>query len=151
MAGYSATPLAKKLGIKGGSRIFLAGAPGDYRKLVAPLPDGVVTAARMSGDVDLVHVFATQKTQLRKTLHACLAKLKQNGMIWVSWPKKSSKVPTDITEDTIREIALPLGLVDIKVCAVNEIWSGLKLVIRKENRKPAAALGARGSARTAGK
>ena len=136
MAGYSATPLAKKLGIKEGSRIFLAGAPGDYRKLVAPLPDGVVTAARMSGDVDLVHVFSTQKSHLRKTLHACLAKLKQNGMIWVSWPKKSSKVPTDITEDTIREVALPLGLVDVKVCAVDEIWSGLKLVIRKEYRKP---------------
>lgn len=151
MAGYSATPLAKKLGIKDGSRIFLAGAPKDYRKLVAPLPDGVVMAARMSGDVDLAHVFSTQKTQLRKTLIACLAKLKQNGMIWVSWPKKSSKVPTDITEDTIREIALPLGLVDIKVCAVSEIWSGLKLVIRKENRKSANAPGARGSARAAGK
>jgi hypothetical protein len=136
MAGYSGTPLAKKLGIKDGSRIYLAGAPRDYRKLVAPLPDGVALAARMSSDIDLVHVFSTRKSHLRKTLRTCLAKLRQNGMIWVSWPKKSSKVPTDITEDTIREVALPLGLVDIKVCAVDEVWSGLKLVIRKENRKP---------------
>ena len=136
MAGYSGTPLAKKLGIRDGSRIFLAGAPKDYRRLVAPLPDGVAVAARMSSAIDLVHIFSARKSHLRKTLRVCLAKLKPDGMIWVSWPKKSSKVPTDITEDTIREVALPLGLVDIKVCAVDEVWSGLKLVIRKENRKP---------------
>lgn len=109
MAGYSATPLAKKLGIKDGSRIFLAGAPRDYRKLVAPLPDGVVIAARMSGDVDLAHVFSTQKTQLRKTLLACLAKLKQNGMIWVSWPKKSSKVPADFINRTFERQGIRCG------------------------------------------
>lgn len=136
MAGYSGTPLAKKLGIRADSKIFLAGAPRDYRRLVAPLPDGVVAAARMSGAVDLVHIFSVRRSHLHKTLRACLAKLRQDGVIWVSWPKKASKVSTDITEDTIREVALPLGLVDIKVCAVDEVWSGLKLVIRKENRKP---------------
>jgi hypothetical protein len=136
MAGYSGTPLAKKLGIREGSKIFLAGAPVDYRKLVAPLPDGVVLVARMSSAVDLAHIFSVRRSHLHKTLRACLAKLRQDGMIWVSWPKKASNVPTDITEDTIREVALPLGLVDIKVCAVDEVWSGLKLVIRKENRKP---------------
>jgi hypothetical protein len=134
MAGYSGTPLAKKLGIKAGYKIFLAGAPDHYPKLVAPLPDGVRFVARVGGDTDIVHLFAIRKTLLTKSLRAALAKLKPDGAIWVSWPKKSSKQPTDITEDTIREIALPLGLVDIKVCAVDETWSGLKLVIRKENR-----------------
>lgn len=136
MAGYSGTALVKKLGIKEGSKIFLVGAPRDYRKLVAPLPDGVVVVARMSGAIDLAHIFSVRRSHLHKTLRACLAKLKQDGIIWVSWPKQASKVSTDINEDTIREIALPLGLVDIKVCAVDEVWSGLKLVIRKENRKP---------------
>jgi hypothetical protein len=135
MAGYSGTPLAKKLGIKAGYKIFLAGAPEHYPKLVAPLPDGVRFVARAGGDTDIVHVFATRKALLAKALRAALAKLKPDGAIWVSWPKKSSKQPTDIIEDTIREIALPLGLVDIKVCAVDDVWSGLKLVIRKENRK----------------
>ena len=87
--------------------------------------------------------FSVQKSQLLQALRVCLDKLKPNGAIWVSWPKKASKVATDITEDTIRAIALPMGLVDIKVCAVDEVWSGLKLVIRKENRKPAAVVRAR--------
>ena len=134
MAGYSGTPLAKKLGIKAGCKIFLSGAPDNYLKLVAPLPEGVRFATRVGGDTDIVHLFATRKALLAKALRAALAKLKPDGAIWASWPKKSSKVPTDITEDTIREIALPLGLVDIKVCAVDDSWSGLKLVIRKENR-----------------
>jgi len=134
MAGYSATPLAKKLGIKAGHKIFLAGAPDHYPKLVAPLPDGVRFVARVGGNTDIVHLFATRKALLAKSLHTALTKLKPDGAIWVSWPKKSSKQPTDISEDSIREIALPLGLVDIKVCAVDNIWSGLKLVIRKENR-----------------
>jgi hypothetical protein len=134
MAGYSGTPLAKKLGIKAGHKVFLAGAPEHYPKLVAPLPEGVRFVARVGGDTDIVHLFATRKAMLAKSLRAALARLKPDGAIWVSWPKKSSKQPTDITEDTIREIALPLGLVDIKVCAVDDAWSGLKLVIRKENR-----------------
>lgn len=135
MAGYSGTPLAKKLGIKDGSKIFLSNAPKDYLKLVAPLPDGVKVVPQITNDTDMVHIFSTKKIQLTEVLRASLAKLKQDGIIWVSWPKKSSKVPTDITEDTVREVALPLGLVDIKVCAVDDVWSGLKLVIRKENRK----------------
>lgn len=135
MAGYSGTPLAKKLGIKAGTKIFLIGAPKEYLTLVSPLPEGVKVMPRVTNDTDIVHIFSTQKTQLTKALRASLSKLKHNGTIWVSWPKKSAKVPTDITENTIRKVALPLGLVDIKVCAVNDVWSGLKLVIRKENRK----------------
>jgi hypothetical protein len=135
MAGYSGTLLAKKLGIKEGSRLFLSGAPKNYLELVAPFPEGARVVPKIDGETDIVHIFSREKTHLTNTLRASLAKLKQDGAIWVSWPKKSSKVPTDITEDTIREVALPMGLVDIKVCAVDEIWSGLKLVVRKENRR----------------
>jgi len=135
MAGYSGTPLAKKLGIKDGSRIFLLDGPKNYLQLVAPLPMVVQVVTQITGDTDIVHIFSKEKKRLSQALRACLKGMRQDGMIWVSWPKKSSKVPTDITEDTIREVALPLGLVDIKVCAVDDIWSGLKLVVRKENRK----------------
>ena len=134
MAGYSGTPLAKKLGIKPGSRLFVAGAPPDYARLVAPLPNDVKIVSRMTGDTDIAHLFTTRRADLTAKLRSTLAMLKPAGAIWISWPKKASKVPTDITEDTIREVALPLGLVDIKVCAVNEVWSGLKLVIRKACR-----------------
>jgi len=137
MAGYSGTPLAKKLGIKPGGTIFLFGAPKNYSKLVAPLPVGARTVPRLDGDTDMVHIFTDRKAELAKILRSALMQLKQDGAIWVSWPKKSSKVPTDITEDTIREVALPMRLVDIKVCAVDDVWSGLKLVVRKENRKSA--------------
>lgn len=134
MAGYSGTPLSKKLGIKPGSRLYAAGAPSNYAKLLAPLPDGVEIVSRMPAFLEFAHLFATRRADLATKLRSTLAKLKPDGTIWVSWPKKASKVATDITEDTIREVALPLGLVDVKVCAVDEIWSGLKLVIRKENR-----------------
>jgi len=134
MAGYSGTPLAKKLGIKKDSKIVLVNPPNNYLELLAPIPDGVKLLPRVTNDTDLVHIFSTNKEELRSRLRDFLIKLKRDGMIWVSWPKKAAKVPTDITEDTIREIALPLGLVDIKVCAVDHTWSGLKLVIRKENR-----------------
>ena len=135
MTGYSGTPLAKKLGIKDGSKIVLVNPPKNYLQLLAPVPDGVKLLPRVTNGTDLVHIFSTSKKELRSRLRVFLKKLKRDGMIWVSWPKKAAKVPTDITEDTIREVALPLGLVDIKVCAVNDTWSGLKLVIRKENRK----------------
>jgi len=135
MAGYSGTPLAKKLGIKPGSRIHAVNVPGNYLKLVAPLPEGAEVMSRLSSETDIVHLFSTSRKDLAGNLRAALAKLKQDGAIWVSWPKKSSKVATDISEDTVRELALPLGLVDIKVCAVDDVWSGLKLVIRKSNRK----------------
>jgi hypothetical protein len=134
VAGYSGTPLAKKLGIKPGSEVVLIGAPDGYRKLVEPLPEGVTFAARSSERTDIVHVFTTRKADLGKTLKTLRSKLKPDGVVWVSWPKKAAKVATDITEDTVRELALPLGFVDIKVCAVDETWSGLKLVVRKALR-----------------
>ena len=133
-AGYSGTPLIKKLGIKEKSEVCLVNAPEDYLELIGPLPAGVRISGRASNSTDFVHVFSSRKAELAKELRAYRAKIKPAGVVWVSWPKKSSKVPTDITEDTIREVALPLGFVDIKVCAVSEIWSGLKLVIRKELR-----------------
>jgi hypothetical protein len=132
--GYSGTPLAQKLGIKEGSAVFVSGAPGDYAKLVAPLPAGVTFVARVSRTTDVVHIFASERRRLATSIESCLAKLRSDATIWVSWPKRASKVATDITEDAVRDIALPMGLVDVKVCAVDEVWSGLKLVIRKENR-----------------
>ncbi|MDP1677308.1 MAG: DUF3052 family protein [Bacteroidota bacterium] len=135
MAGYSGKPLGEKLGIKKEFTIVLVNPPKQYMTLVAPLPEGVTIAAKITNKTDLVHLFTTSKAELSKMLRSTLTKIKQDAIIWVSWPKKSSNVPTDITEDRIRDIALPLGLVDIKVCAVDEVWSGLKLVIRKENRK----------------
>ena len=135
MAGYSGTPLAKKLGIKPGSRLAVSGAPKNYPELLAPLPEGVRFERSLGPGTDIAHVFATKRAELSQALRGSLRKMKPDAAIWVSWPKKAAKVETDITEDTIREIALPMGLVDIKVCAVDETWSGLKLVLRKEKRK----------------
>jgi len=137
VAGYSGTPLARKLGIKDGTRYYVCGAPSQFQETLQPWPAGAVPVDRMDARTDIVHLFEDRRARLEKALASALKKLKPDGMIWVSWPKKSSKVPTDITEDTIREIALPLGLVDVKVCAVDDVWSGLKLVIRKEFRKTA--------------
>ena len=134
MAGYSGTPLAQKLGIKPGSKVLLVEAPEAYRSLLDPLPDGVQFGSRLTGSTDIVQVFTTSRARLQELLEKYRAGLKPDGMVWVSWPKKAAKVPTDVTEDTIREVALPLGFVDVKVCAVNETWSGLKLVVRKELR-----------------
>ncbi|HET9447536.1 MAG TPA: hypothetical protein VFO35_14815 [Steroidobacteraceae bacterium] len=134
-AGYSGTALAKKLGIKPGSKLFPIAAPGHYDELLSPLPEGVKRVRKID-DADVAHFFVTARARLDKELRAALPKMKQDAAIWISWPKKSAKVATDITEDAIREVALPLGLVDIKVCAVDETWSGLKLVIRKELRQP---------------
>ena len=132
--GYSGTPLAKKLGIKPGSRVFVAGAPKTYRKSLEPLPAGVTFEKMVSGSIDLIHVFTDSRARLAEGLAKYRKTMRPDATIWVSWPKKASKVPTDITEDTVREVALPMGLVDVKVCAVDEVWSGLKLVIRKELR-----------------
>jgi DUF3052 family protein len=134
MPGYSGTPLPKKLGIKPGGRLMTVNAPRNYRQLVSPLPAGAMLTARLDETVDISHVFVTQKADLVRFLKDVMKKMRPDAAVWVSWPKKASKVPSDITEDTIREVALPLGLVDIKVCAVDETWSGLKLVVRKENR-----------------
>jgi hypothetical protein len=134
MAGYSGTPLAKKLGIKPGSSVYVDGAPMAYEQLLAPMPDGVRLQAEMDFSTDVLHLFSTSKTDLAAALRRILRHLRPDAALWVSWPKKASRVPTDITEDAIRELALPLGLVDIKVCALDDVWSGLKLVVRKERR-----------------
>jgi hypothetical protein len=105
-----------------------------YEQLLAPMPAGVNMQSAVDSSTDIVHLFSTSKADLASTLKRALQHVRPDAALWISWPKKASKVPTDITEDTIRDVALPLGLVDIKVCAVDEVWSGLKLVIRKENR-----------------
>lgn len=133
-AGYSGTPLAKKLGIGPGCRLLTIAAPDDYPALLEPMPAGVEFAAAPSADIDLAHVFVTREAELQMQLQDLRRRLRPDAAVWVSWPKKSAKVPTDITEDVIRKVALPLGWVDIKVCAVTEIWSGLKLVVRRELR-----------------
>jgi hypothetical protein len=133
-AGYSGTPLPKKLGIKPGASVVVIGAPTDYEKLVAPLPDGARVVGRMPKQPAFVHLFATTRDDLAKHLQRLRPILLADGTVWVSWPKKASGVPTDITEDVIRTVALPLGFVDVKVCAVDATWSGLKLMIRKALR-----------------
>ena len=134
-SGYSGTPLAKKLGLKSPLKLLTINAPKEYKAWLGDLPEGVKLSTKSQQPVEAVHVFTTDSLFLDATLLKLRNELKQDGFIWVSWPKKTSKVPTDITEDTIRAIALPLGFVDIKVCAVSEIWSGLKLVIRKSERR----------------
>lgn len=133
-AGYSGTPLAKKLGIAAGSTVLPIGAPSHYRALLAPLPADVVFARSAGAKVDIAHVFTTRANELARHLTALRHELRPDATVWVSWPKKAAKVATDVTEDVIRDLALPLGFVDVKVCAVDEVWSGLRLVVRKELR-----------------
>jgi hypothetical protein len=132
--GYSGTPLARKLGIGADSRVVAVHAPDGYSDWLAPLPAGVRFEARVSAATDVVHVFVDRRSELKIQLDRLRTRIAPAAAVWVSWPKKASKLPTDITEDTIRELALPIGFVDVKVCAVSEVWSGLKLVIRKEFR-----------------
>ena len=134
VAGYSGTPLAKKLGIKQGSKVHLVDAPPGYHKLLAPLPEGVEFVPRLAETTDLVHFFSTREARLAKALSAIRKKMRADAVVWVSWPKRAARVATDLTEDAVRELALPLGLVDVKVCAIDDVWSGLKLVVRKELR-----------------
>jgi hypothetical protein len=137
VAGYSGTPLAKKLGIKEGFTVLLIDPPDNFEQLLDPLPDGVsllYIACDAAAELDMIHLFTNSRDELFGKLAESSRLIKQNGSIWVSWYKKAAKLPTEITENTVREAAFPLGLVDIKVCAVDEKWSGLKLVIRKENR-----------------
>lgn len=133
-SGYSGAPLAKKLGFAEGSRVLAMRAPPEYPSLLEPLPPGIAFEERLSGLTDFVHVFCDRRAQLEVDLASLRAAIRADCVVWVSWPKKSSKAPTNVTEDAIRELALPLGFVDVKVCAVSELWSGLKLVIRKELR-----------------
>jgi len=131
MTGYSGTPLAKKLGIKDGFAIWLRYPPDHYEALFDTLPPHL---EHTETDCDFVHAFYDERAQFEADISLLMAAIKPNGMIWISWPKKASRVPTDMTEDVIRAVALPLGLVDVKVCAVDAVWSGLKLMIRKERR-----------------
>jgi hypothetical protein len=139
MAGYSDTPLVRKLGVPPNESLIAINPPDNYGQLIAPLPDGVAVTSRMRSGATFVHLFATKRSDLQHQLRTLRDKLNDAGMLWISWPKKASKVATDITEDTIRADALPLGFVDVKVCALDETWSGLKLMIRREQRKGVTA------------
>ena len=135
MAGYSGTPLPQKLGIKPGLIVVAIAPPDNYRKLLGQIPSGVNFATRPVGSTKFVHLFVKERRALQQHLQSLRNKVAEDASVWVSWPKKSAGVQTDVTEDVIRAVALPLGFVDVKVCAVDEIWSGLKLVIRREYRK----------------
>ena len=131
-SGYSGKTAADKLGYKPDTRVLVVGRP---KAMTTPIADkGVALMASGKGPFAAAHLFVTERARMAVELPRLMKTIDRDGMIWVSWPKKAAKVPTDITEDTVREVALPLGLVDVKVCAVDEIWSGLKLVIRKEKR-----------------
>lgn len=144
-AGYSGAPLARKLGLKPGLRVTLIGAPEDYAALVA-FDLGTCTLLRRPGAFDFAHAFVRSRAGLDAALEALDAHLDDRGMIWISWPKKAAKIATDLTEDGIRELALPRGLVDVKVCAVDAVWSGLKLVRRVQLRGKATERRAAGGA-----
>ena len=136
MAGYSATPLWKKLGYKAGAGAYVVGAPANYHAtLDLPVEITVKWLGRARRGMSFVHVFSKDAASLRTALSSFRRQVAPDAVVWVSWPKKSSGVETDLTEDTIRQIALPLGFVDIKVCAIDETWSGLKLMIRKSERE----------------
>jgi hypothetical protein len=134
MAGYSGKSVVQKLGIKPGFRIFVDGAPASYDDIIGRLPADVTIAPRLKAPLDMAHVFVKQAAVLRKKLPACREAIAPDGMVWVSWPKKSSGVATDVTENVVRDTALSLGLVDVKVCAIDDTWSGLKLVIPVKQR-----------------
>lgn len=134
-AGYSKRTLAEKLGIKSGSRIAIVNSPFGYEVTLGQLPAGVVSMSRLRGPLDLIQFFATSKKEVEGKMPSLKRALALNGALWISWPKRASKVKTDLTEDVIREIALKNKLVDVKVCAVDEKWSGLKLVYRVKDRK----------------
>ena len=133
-AGYSGTPLPKKLGLKEGGTMVLLNAPFGIERWLVPLPAGARLAAKPGAINDLVVLFCQDTAALKKSLATVSKKLHADGSLWISWPKKSSRLFVDLTEDGIRAIALPTGLVDVKVCAVNDDWSGLKLMVRKELR-----------------
>ena len=136
-AGYSGTPLATKLGLKAGSRAALVGAPPGFEATLEPLPPDVRLGRRLGkplGSLDLVVVFVSSRSSLEDQWDRLTTALTPAGMLWVAWPKKASKVPTDMTEHVVRAVALPMGWVDTKVCAIDSVWSGLRLVLRVANR-----------------
>jgi len=134
-AGYSGTPLVKKLGIKPRASCCVISPPVGYFKLLGSLPEDAKFSSRLANGLGFIHFFSADCGELKSKLPVLLKHVVSDGMIWISWPKKTSGVPSTITEDVIRAVALPLGLVDVKVCAVDDVWSGLKLVIRRENRR----------------
>ena len=134
MAGTSGKTVVQKLGIKPGFCIFVSGAPASYPDIVGPLPEGATLAARLKAPLDMVHLFATKSGGLAKALARFRAAITPHGMVWVSWPKKASGVATDLSDVLVRDIGLPLGLVDVKVCAIDDTWSGLKFVIPSAQR-----------------
>ena len=134
MAGYSGTPLAQKIGIKPGHRLVLRNHPQSFVKDLGKLPEGVASTDRLNGKADVVVYFVEKRTALEKDFPVLAAKLEANGMLWIAWPKRASGRPTDLNENLVRETGLGFGLVDVKVCAIDEIWSGLKFVIRLKDR-----------------
>jgi hypothetical protein len=138
MSGYSGTPLLQKLGIKPGTAVTVINRPSNYAALLGPLPDGVHFVSRIARGCEFVHFFTTDRGELEKCLTRLRSHLVDTGVVWISWPKKSAGIRSTVSEDVIRAVALPLGFVDTKVCAVDETWSGLKLMIRRENRGPTA-------------
>ncbi len=135
MAGYSGTPLPQKLEIKPGLTVVTIDAPANYLRLLGTIPEGITFSDRLKPDSTFVHVFINKRSELERQLAILREKIADTGTVWVSWPKRSSGVATDVTEDVLRAVALPLGFVDVKVCAIDETWSGLKLMVRRENRK----------------
>jgi hypothetical protein len=135
MPGYSGRPLPQKLGIKKAQKVLMINTPANYAKLLAPLPEGVSFTKKISTDAAFIHLFVSKRKTLTEELKRLRKLIADTGTLWVSWPKKSSGVATDVTEDVIREVALPLGYVDVKVCAVDDTWSGLKLMIRRTSRR----------------
>jgi hypothetical protein len=132
MAGYSGTPLPQKLGIKPGLAVVTINAPTNYRQLLGTIPEGVTFSDRLKPDSSFVHVFIKKRSELEKRLSALREKMADTGTVWVSWPKRSSGMSTDVTEDVVRAIALPLGFVDVKVCAIDETWSCRRILDRAQ-------------------
>ena len=133
-AGYSGTPLTKKLGIKEDFRVAMIGAPDGFREELTGLPPGVTFVTSLAAQLDLIMFFVKSQSEMTRNFPRLAAKLKPAGMLWLAWPKKASGVATDLSDNSVRQIGLDAGLVDVKVCAVNEIWSGLKFVIRVKDR-----------------
>ena len=138
MAGYSGTPLIQKIGIKPGHRVILKNDPPSFLKDLGPLPEGAEHSKNLSGKANVVVCFTDRKAELLKNFPSLASKLVPDGMLWISWPKKASGLPTDLTEDVVRKVGLECGLVDVKVCAIDETWSGLKFVIRTKDRPSAS-------------
>jgi hypothetical protein len=133
-AGYSGTPLPTKLGIKEGHVVAFPGAPPEFPAALGPLPDRVAVKRTARGPLDVIVLFVRRQSELRRRVNALARAIHPAGGLWIAWPKRASGVRTDMTEDVVREVALPLGLVDNKVCAIDQTWSGLRLVWRRENR-----------------